>query len=96
MSRAAVRCEQPNGNRKTTPVHQQESGHLTYKVANAHHTRHTTKKPTPNEAAMGSGQAKSLKPSGVSRDNASKEGTMLTVPPSLTQELDRVFTQRPL
>jgi hypothetical protein len=35
---------------------------------------------------------KYLKPRRVSGDDASKEGTMPKVPPSLVQDLDRVFT----
>jgi hypothetical protein len=40
--------------------------------------------------------AKALKLSGVSRDDASKEGTTLMALSSLVQKLDRVFTQRPM
>jgi hypothetical protein len=41
---------------------------------------------------MGSGPTKILKPNGVSRDDASKEGTTPKAPSSLVQEMDMVVT----
>ena len=95
MSAAVVRCTQPTNNHVPTPGRHQDhdcrcAGSATpFELATWRNYRHRLKPPW----TMG---RQRHKPSWVSRDDASKEGTTPKAPPSLVQDMDRVFTQRTL